>query len=175
MNLKDRYLSGQRCGDFITGSGDHEALFRHHYNKADVRDEDSLRDLFQGKLHILCLTEVWCGDSLAILPVICRLVEKSGDTEIRVLRRDEHPDLMDQHLTRGGRAIPIFIFLDENFKPLGRFGPRPSEAQAIFESHRAKIQSGDIEKAAVHKMIRKFYARDRGRSIVAEVRKILSD
>jgi hypothetical protein len=175
MNLKERYLNGETCEDFISGSGEHEALFRHHYEKADIREEDNLSDLGPGRLHILCLTEVWCGDSLAILPVVCRLAGMPGDVALRVIRRDDHPDLMDQYLTRGGRAIPIFIFLNEHFDPIGRFGPRPAGAQEIFEAHREKIVKGEIEKAAVHKMIRKFYARDRGRAIITEIRNLLKN
>ncbi|MCK5826888.1 thioredoxin family protein, partial [Candidatus Bipolaricaulota bacterium] len=56
-----------------------------------------------GPHNILVITEPWCGDSLAIFPVIAKLFTEAGCT-IRIIRRNEHTDLIDQFLTNGGRA-----------------------------------------------------------------------
>ena len=45
--------------------------------------------------------------------------------ELRMLRRDQHPEVMDRYLTNGSRSIPIVIVLDEEFRELGHWGPRP--------------------------------------------------
>lgn len=34
------------------------------------------------------------------------------ELELRVLRRDEHPEIMDEYLTNGSRSIPVVIVLD---------------------------------------------------------------
>ncbi|MBE0636168.1 thioredoxin family protein, partial [Candidatus Bipolaricaulota bacterium] len=117
--------------------------------------------------HILVVTEPWCGDSLAIFPVIAKLFTAAG-CEVRVIRRDEHTDLMDQFLTNGGRAIPIVIILDDQFETRFHWGPRPKPAQDIIMDHKAAIAAGEIDKADVHKQVRAFYARDHGKTIVAE-------
>jgi thiol-disulfide isomerase/thioredoxin len=75
-----------------------------------------------GSHNVLVITEPWCGDSLAIFPVVSKLFAEAG-YEIRVIRRDEYTDLIDQFLTNGGRAIPIVIVLDEEFNERFHWGP----------------------------------------------------
>lgn len=126
-----------------------------------------------GLHHALVITEPWCGDSLAIFPVIVRLLSEAG-CAIRVIRRDEHPDLIDHYLTGGGRAIPIVVLMDGAFKERFYWGPRPLPAQEIALKHKADVAAGRMEKAEVHKKIRAFYAGDAGRTIVAEIIEQLS-
>ena len=121
-----------------------------------------------GTHHILVITEPWCGDSLAIFPVVAKLFDAAG-CEVRVIRRDEHTELIDQFLTNGGRAVPIVVVLDEAFNEQFHWGPRPAPAQAIVMENKAAIAAGEIDKAEVHKQVRSFYARDHGQAIVAEL------
>jgi hypothetical protein len=126
-------------------------------------------------LKIIVLTEPWCGDSLAIFPVVRSIAEINGHWEMRILRRDENPELMDQFLTRKTRAVPIFLFLDENYSLISRFGPRPQAAQAIFETHREEFKAGKIDKSELIKKIRTFYAKDRGKAILNELLSIFKE
>ncbi len=121
-----------------------------------------------GALRILVVTEPWCGDSLAILPAIAKLCEHAG-IPLRVVLRDEHPELIDRYLTNGGRSIPIAIALDGEGLEIFHWGPRPAPAQAIFESHRPELAAGRIEKLEIHKKVRAFYARDNGQAVVREL------
>jgi thiol-disulfide isomerase/thioredoxin len=143
-------------------------LHQHHYKRNDV---SAYRARIEGKLpelRMIILTEPWCGDSLAIVPTLLKLFEGFENVEIRFVPRDENKDLMQHYLTRGGEAIPVFIVIDEDFNELFHWGPRPEKVQAIFEEHRADIAAGRIAKADVHKKIRAFYARDRGKTILEE-------
>ena len=64
----------------------------------------------------------WCGTSLAYVPFIARLVDGRPGLELRVLLRDENPDVMDQFLKRGMyRSIPVIAFFDDDMKELARF------------------------------------------------------
>jgi hypothetical protein len=76
---------------------------------------------------------------------------------------------MDQFLTNGVRAIPIFIFLAEDGKFLFRWGPRPIATSKIFEANRLLLKQGKIEKQEIIKKIRAFYAKDKGRTTFAEL------
>ena len=127
---------------------------------------DKLRSA--GSFHVLVITEPWCGDSLAVFPVIVDLCRRAG-IDLRVVRRDEHLELIDRYLTHGGRAIPIAVVLDESFEEVSHWGPRPGPAQAIFNEHREEIAAGQIDKSEVHKKIRAFYARDKGQAVVEEL------
>ena len=149
-------------------SDDRLALHRRYRDRAPI-DDGAVALLRDSAVRAgLVITEPWCGDSLAIFPVLEKLFA-DANLNLRVALRDEHPELMDQYLTRGGRAIPILITLGEHHEPLFRWGPRPAPAQAIVEEHREAIATGRIERAEVHKMVRSFYARDGGATIVREL------
>lgn len=80
------------------------------------------------------LTEGWCGDAAQIVPVFNKVAEAAGDDiELRFVLRDLHLELMDQHLTNGGRSIPKLIVKDaESGRELFDWGPRPAEAQKLY-------------------------------------------
>jgi len=143
-------------------------LHKLYERRAEVDEAAVAAFRASGPHYILVVTEPWCGDSLAIFPVVAKLFSAAG-CEIRVIRRDEHTDLIDQYLTNGGQAIPIVIVLDEELNERFHWGPRPAQAQAMVTKHKAAIAAGETDKAEVHKMIRGFYARDHGRAIVAEL------
>ncbi len=169
MNLKEYFEKALTYDAYVSLLEDNLALHRRHYGKFEITGEDGERIKAMKPVNIIVLTEPWCGDSLAIFPVVRKIAETNGRWEVKVLRRDENPDLMDRFLTRGGRAVPIFLFLSADFSLLFRWGPRPKAAQDIFEQYRDAFKQGKMEKSEVIKKIRNFYARDRGRAILAEL------
>lgn len=114
--------------------------------------------------HFLALAEDWCGDAVNTLPVVASWVEQVPGLELRVLRRDEHPDVMERYLTNGARAIPIVIALDAGFRELGHWGPRPGALQAWVVANRASLPRDER-----HRAVRRWYAADRGHSTLLEV------
>ena len=76
---------------------------------------------------------------------------------------------MDKFLTKGSRAIPIFLFLDNKGDYIFHWGPRPVRAQNIFEQHRVQLQNGEIEKSEIILKIRKYYAKDKGKETSFEL------
>jgi hypothetical protein len=118
--------------------------------------------------HLLILAEDWCGDSVNTVPVIVRLAEASGTLNGRLLARDRHLALMDTHLTNGSRSIPLVMVLDEGFKEIARWGPRPRELQSWVVSTGLRM-----EKTVRYRYIRTWYARDGGQTTLAEIREVL--
>ncbi len=117
-----------------------------------------------GRYHLLVLSEDWCGDAVNSVPYVARLAESAPNLDLRVLPRDENLDLMDAHLTAAARSIPVVLVYDDAFAEHGWWGPRPSELQAwVMGPGQA------IEKDARYKDVRTWYARDRGRSTLAEL------
>ena len=173
MNLLAEFDKGLKIEEFELLLGENKLIHDLHYRKFSPDDliERSIKE--QAGLKIIVLTEPWCGDSLAMVPVLLGMAEIHGEWKIRFLLRDKNIKLMDQFLTKGGRAIPIFIFMDKSGEVIGRWGPRPDKAQEIFESHREMIRSGEIDKREVHLKLRKFYASDRGNDIVNTIVKEL--
>jgi hypothetical protein len=113
---------------------------------------------------LLVLAEDWCGDASSTIPMVAKLADQVPGLELRVLRRDEHLDVMERYLTNGSRSIPIVIALDEEFRELGHWGPRPRELQAWVTANRTIIP-----KAELYPQVRQWYARDRGTSTLREV------
>ena len=66
----------------------------------------------------MVLTENWCGDSAYCLPVLVRAAELSDEVTLRILYRDEHPDIMDHYLTGTSRSIPKLVAFSEDGQEL---------------------------------------------------------
>jgi len=175
MDFKAYFEKALTYDKYVELLEDNRDLHQLHYKKfkASPGEEQVIKGI--KPLKIIVLTEPWCGDSLAIFPVVRRIAEINGHWEMKILRRDENPELMDQFLTRSARAVPIILFLDENYSLLFRFGPRPKAAQDIFETHREEFKAGKIEKTEVIKKIRTFYAKDRGNAILNELLSIFKE
>ena len=114
--------------------------------------------------HLLVLAEDWCGDGANSVPYLARLAEATPGLELRILSRDEHPDLMDSHLTEGTRSIPVVMILDEEFREVGWWGPRPAPLQALFLR-----DIKNLPKEERYSRLRAWYAQDRGRTTLEEV------
>lgn len=116
-------------------------------------------------LRLLVIAEDWCGDAVNTVPVLAKLAAVAPGIELRVVRRDETPALMDRYLTGFSRSIPVVIVLDEELDELGWWGPRPRELQARVLDQRARGRDA----AAVYAETRRWYARDRGETALREV------
>lgn len=126
------------------------------------------------KMVWVLLLEGWCGDGAQCVPMIAKAAELSPQVELRILLRDENPELMDAHLTNGGRAIPYLICYDlDSGKELGAWGPRPQELIALIQ--RVKLNNPNIEKPLLLHAIHKWYAEDKGQSIDRELSELVAD
>lgn len=118
--------------------------------------------------HLLVLLEDWCGDAVNTIPALAALAEASSTLDLRILARDENPDLMDAHLTAGTRSIPVVIILDEECRELGWWGPRPTPLQTWVRS-----EGQVLDKTARYREVRRWYARDRAATTLAEILELL--
>jgi hypothetical protein len=169
MNFKEYIDRAMNYEKYESVLGEQLAMYRQHYCRFEMSREEEARVKGLKPLTLLVLTEPWCGDSLAIFPVLKKMAEVNGSWDIKILLRDENLDLIDMFLTRGGRAVPLFFFVAEDYSLILKWGPRPAVAQQIYEDHRAMIERGEIEKKEVIKKIRGFYSKDRGKAIIAEL------
>jgi hypothetical protein len=84
--------------------------------------------------------------------------------ELRILERDQYPDVMNRYLTNGTRSIPMVIALDLEFRELGRWGPRPVVLQEWMLGHKKTMPTPQRYTYA-----RGWYARDKGESTLREL------
>jgi hypothetical protein len=150
---------------FVKASTKHCGLWEGVHRLAKIPDWARTALPTGAQYHLLTIVEDWCGDASNTVPVLARWAEEVTGVDLRVVGRDENPDLMDRYLTNGtSRSIPIVIALDEKFRELGHWGPRPTELQAWVMANRATVP-----KAELYPQIRKWYARDHGETTLREV------
>ncbi len=121
------------------------------------------------------LTESWCGDAAINVPVLDKIASLSPMIELRLILRDEHLEIMDQFLTNGGRSIPKLICLDAETKEvLWDWGPRPKKMQDMVMNNKALPEDERIPYSELVKQVQLVYAKDRGKTLEAEVIALMS-
>lgn len=180
--LTDELLSRGKT----TGGNHSEAMI--HYTQLNVarmnRLDKTTRLLESAKEQLqntrrpmiwLTLTEAWCGDAAQVIPVLQKMADASELVELRLILRDEHPDIMDAFLTNGGRSIPKVILLDaQTLEVLGAWGPRPAEVQEMVMTAKADLDvltDKEAKKKRYQELTaaaQKWYAKDKTRSIQEE-------
>ena len=103
-----------------------------------------------------------------LLPLVARLAQAVPGLSFRVLGRDDNLDLMDAHLTGTSRSIPVVIIYDETFQERGWWGPRPAPIQRWVREEGLQLPSDER-----YREIRRWYARDRGRTTLEEIATLL--
>ncbi len=122
------------------------------------------------------LTEGWCGDAAQSIPVLAQMAAVSPNIQLKLLLRDEHPEVMDAYLTNGGRSIPKLICLSAKLETLGTWGPRPDEAQQLFDEFKERYGNKFRDHYSEwSEQLQLWYTRNRTQAIQEEfMRKIAS-
>lgn len=181
-----------RADGKTTGSNHSEAMLnytdlnRTRMNRLDKTTRltaESLEALEELKTPVtmLVLTEAWCGDAAQVIPVLNKMADASSNLSLRLILRDEYPEIMDAFLTNGGRSIPKIIFLKEaGQEVIGSWGPRPAAVQQMVVANKVAMQEvsdPEVKKEMQRKTatdVQKWYAKDKTRSIQSEVLQTVS-
>lgn len=129
--------------------------------KTTVLSEDLKQQLDKiiDPLTILVIAETWCGDVAQNLPPLKSISDYNPNVEVKIIFRDENPEVMDQFLTQGTRSIPVFLLIKrDSLEVIGKWGPRPDPAQKIMRE--AKLKK-DYSHDEATKEIQLWYAKDR--------------
>jgi len=142
------------------------------YRTTSISDE--LKNLIQKidrKQLWLVLSEGWCADASQNLPAIARIVEQNENIELKILLRDENPEVMDAYLTNGSKSIPKLIALDEKTKSeLFTWGPRPRAFQnmVLEQKSNPKLTSEEFDE-----LLHREYTRDKTQKLQEEFKELL--
>jgi len=124
------------------------------------------------ELMFLVITESWCGDAAASLPVVNKIAETSPNISLKVVLRDKSPELIDAFLTNGARSIPKVIILDEaNNEIIGEWGPRPSIATQMVADF--KEEHGKLT-AEFKQDLQVWYNKNKGQNILEDILELLA-
>ena len=141
----------------------------YHPNQALIETLSKLK----GKVLVLTITESWCGDAAQIVPVASALLDQVGIPS-RLVLRDENLDLIDQHLTNGGRSIPVVIVLDaKSLNVISTWGPRPAEVQKMVMDYKS-LPEPKSPYSEFSKQVQLWYAKDKYQSIERELSELLA-
>lgn len=150
--------------EFVAAATTHQALWTGIYRTAQV-PAWAVDAVPAGAIrNFIAIAEDWCGDASNTVPVVAKWVHQVEGLSLKILRRDEHPEVMDRYLTNGSRSIPIIVALDAGLAELGHWGPRPEELQRFVMEHRSTVPKGEL-----YPQVRRWYAKDRGQAILREV------
>lgn len=115
----------------------------------------------------LVITEAWCGDAAANLGIIHEMASSSDSIELKIILRDENPEIIDAFLTNGGRSVPKLILIDkETRSDFANWGPRPTILQDWLKKNK---ETGELSKAELTEAFQKWYAKDRGQTTAQEI------
>jgi thiol-disulfide isomerase/thioredoxin len=137
----ERYTSDAVDIDrYINTMENNRQQFLEHIDGTTIRQEHI--DAFAREpVRFLVITEDWCIDSVQFIPVLVKLAREAPGIEIRVLRRDEHKDLVDAYRRKDGyQAIPVFVAFDENGAELGALIERPEQASIEMAEETRRFQ-----------------------------------
>ena len=124
---------------------------------------------FNRQIKLKIITEPWCGDAAQVVPVIARLAELSGNFETEIVLRDENEELINRHLTNGGKSIPITVIIDvQTDEVLGHWGPRPIVAQQMVMDYKAKPENERPSYDDFVQEMQQWYNKDKTESIQNE-------
>jgi hypothetical protein len=148
----------------------HRGLWEALHRTARIPEELVVETTALGRrFRLLVISEDWCGDAVNTVPVLARWAEMAPNLELRIVRRDENPALMDAYLTGTSRSIPVVIVLTNAMEEVGRWGPRPGELQAWVT---AKKRAGAGKE--LYPEIRTWYAKDKGETTLREVLAVMA-
>lgn len=123
-------------------------------------------DCLNDKLTWLVFSESWCGDAAQNIPVFAKISEANPNINLRIILRDEFPELMNNYLTNGGKSIPKLVCVDENLKELGTWGPRPQYLQNWLYKEKEKPT---MKMSELKQLFQVWYTKDKGQTLQKEM------
>lgn len=109
------------------------------------------------KYYLVCLSEAWCGDAAQILPIIDKVCQLNTNIELKILLRDENPDIISDNLSNGSKSIPKLILLDKELNKLKNWGPRTKKLSNFVNEYK---QKPNFNKSELIKEIQQWYNKD---------------
>lgn len=130
--------------------------FTQNVEQSLIRDEHI--EFFTGQdLKFLVITEDWCIDSVQFIPVLVKLAQDHENIEVRVLRRDEHPDVAEKYPRKDGyNAIPVIVIFDGEGNELGSIVERPAQASKEMAEQTRKFQEANPDLEGIKRNIDKM-------------------
>jgi len=121
----------------------------------------------------LIITEAWCGDGAQSIPHLAKLADLNPLIMLKIVLRDEYPDLMDAYLTNGARSIPKLVAMTADLQvELFTWGPKP---KYLLDRHAAfKQNSEGLTYPEFLEEIHLWYAKNKHKDLESEIYPLIS-
>ena len=140
---KERFSEGMTYDEYKAQMTRNKEKFEENERTVELAAGDVEAIRKGPKTNVLVLTEDWCGDALANVPILGRLAKETGRFDLRVFLRDQNDDLMSQYMNGEYKSIPVFAFFDESFREIGRWIERPASVTERRKKRRAEVFASD--------------------------------
>lgn len=121
----------------------------------------------------LVITEAWCGDAAQTIPFMAKLAELNPLIELKLVLRDENPELMNAYLTAGARSIPVMIGLSGDLsQELFIWGPKPEFLKNRLKAY--KLDPQNISSQEFSDGTHLWYARDKNKALAEELTPLIA-
>lgn len=172
IDYEGLYAKGMTFAAFLENARAKRDEWRANYNDATVSPDLITRmRALPSKRRLLVVAEDWCSDSANTIPYVARLVDGAPERlELRVINTERGKALMEANRTPDGRtATPVVVILADDGRMVGAWTERPSSTQAWFiEKQKTTMQK------PLHEELMTWYAKDAGKTTVAEIADILA-
>lgn len=130
--------------------------------------EQKLSEIKEAQTWII-ITEAWCGDAAHAFMFIQKMADCNEHIALEWKLRDEHPELIDKHLTNRGRAIPKLIVYNQAGEELYSWGPRPKHIQIVYW----QLKNSGAPFSEITEELQKLYNVDKGVSMQKEILELI--
>ena len=121
----------------------------------------------------LLITEAWCGDGAQSIPHLAKLADLNPNITLKIVLRDEHPDLIDAYLTNGNRSIPKLVAMTADLQQeLFTWGPKP---KYLLDLHAAFKQNSEGRSYSDFlDEVHLWYAKNKQKELESEIYPLIS-
>jgi hypothetical protein len=135
--------------------------------KVSLEMEGLIRSISEAQVWLV-ITEAWCGDGSQSIPYLAKLAGLNPLIDLKIIMRDEYPDIMDAYLTNGARSIPKLVAFTKDLKvELFTWGPKPE--YLVYRHKEYKHDSQGKSYKEFLEEIHLWYARNKNQDLEIEL------
>lgn len=135
--------------------------------KISLEMEDLIRCIKEAQVWLV-ITEAWCGDGSQSIPYLAKLAEMNSLIDLKIIMRDEYPEIMDAYLTNGARSIPKLVAFTQDLKvELFTWGPKPEYLIKRHKEYKHDAQGKPYKEFLEE--IHLWYARNKNQDLETEL------
>jgi len=125
--LSDKFAAALPYDRYVqTGTDEQQRRWKQVYDAAALTEaQKQLVGGFVREMKLLIVSGIWCGDCVQQCPLIARIAQANpAKIALRLLDRDQHPDLSQWVRVNDGDRVPVTLFLAEDFQFCAAYGDR---------------------------------------------------